>query len=164
AGASAKRRGRGPRRLARTFARRAEAKRPMVEGGIVSAGRLAAARAVDLFFERLQADGADEDIAAHDVARRAVEAERLGELEVLLNWGFDLVAGHVLLDPRDVEADVLRGRECARLVRLAAAAEQPLMEFEIFLAAGVVLHAHRRRNLRRLDRTLTQHREFLEHE
>jgi hypothetical protein len=38
------------------------------------------------------------------------------------------------------------------------------MEFEIFLAAGVVLHAHGRRNLRRLDRTLAQHREFLEHE
>src|SRR5215831_725029 len=105
-----------------------------------SAGRLAAARAVDLFLERIQADRADEDIVAHDVAGRAVEAERLGELEVFLDRGFDLVARHVLLDPRDVEADVLGGRERARQVRLATAAEQLLMEFEIFLAAGRVLH------------------------
>src|SRR5262249_60029510 len=91
----------------------------IVEERIVSAGRLAAARAVNLFPERVEADGADDDIAAHDVAGRAVEAERLGELEVLLDGGFDLVARHVLLDPRDVEADVLRDRDCAPPVRLA---------------------------------------------
>src|SRR5215469_5958851 len=49
------------------------------EARLSSAGRLAAARAVDLFLERVQADRADEDIVAHDVAGRAVEAERLGE-------------------------------------------------------------------------------------
>src|SRR6266404_1416405 len=146
------------------FTRHAAAWRPIVEAGIGSAGRFAAARAVDLFLERVQADRADEDIVANDVAGRAVEAERLGELEVFLDRGLDLVARHVLLDPRDVETDLLGGRECARQVRLAAPAEQLLMEFEIFLAAGLVLHAHGRRNLRCLDRTLAQHRKLLEHE
>src|SRR5215467_8332624 len=160
----ARRLARAPARAQLAFTRRAAARRPIVEARLGSAGRLAAARAVDLFLERVQADRTDEDIVAHDVAGRAVEAERLGELEVFLDRGFDLVARHVLLDPRDVEADVLGGRERARQVRLATAAEQLLMEFEIFLAAGRVLHAHGRRNLRRLDRTLAQHREFLEHE
>src|SRR5215470_2647294 len=160
----ARRLARAPARAQLAFTRRAAARRPIVEARLGSAGRLAAARAVDLFLERVQADRADEDIVAHDVAGRAVEAERLGELKVLLDRGFDLVARHVLLDPRDVEADVLGGRECACEVRLAAAAEQLLMEFEIFLAAGRVLHAHGRRNLRRLGRTLAQHRELLEHE
>src|SRR6266536_28573 len=54
-------------------------------------------------------------------------------------------------------------RELARQVRLAASAEQLLMEFEIFLAA-LVLHTHRRSHLRRLDRAFAQHRKFLEHE
>src|SRR3984893_3150002 len=74
------------------------------------------------------------------------------------------VARHVLLEPPDVEADLLGGREGARRLRLAAPAEQLLMEFEVFLAAGLVLHAHGRRNLRCLDRTLAQHRKLLEHE
>ena len=38
------------------------------------------------------------------------------------------------------------------------------MEFEVLLAAGLVLHAHRRCDLRGLHRTLAQHGEFLEHE
>src|SRR5215467_14283419 len=130
----ARRLARAPARAQLAFTRRAAARRPIVEARLGSAGRLAAARAVDLFLERVQADRADEDIVAHDVAGRAVEA------------------------------DVLGGRECACKVRLAAAAEQLLMEFEIFLAAGRVLHAHGRRNLRRLGRTLAQHRELLEHE
>src|SRR5262249_14287892 len=49
------------------------------------AGRLAAARGIHLFLERVEADGAHHDIAAHDVARRAVEPERVGELEALLD-------------------------------------------------------------------------------
>src|SRR5712671_4705138 len=63
------------------------------------AGRLAAACGVNLFLERIEADRADHDVVAHDVARRAVEAERVGELEVLFDGGFDIVARHVLLDP-----------------------------------------------------------------
>src|SRR5262249_9967826 len=39
-----------------------------------SAGRLAAARGVDLFLQRIEADRADYDVGAHHVARRAVEA------------------------------------------------------------------------------------------
>src|SRR5260370_39106326 len=122
------------------FPRRVAAWRPIVEAGIGSAGRLAAARAVDLFLERVQADRADEDIVAHDVAGRAVEAERLGELEVFLDRGLDLVARHVLLDPRDVETDLLGGRQCARQVRLAAPAQQLLIEFKIFLPSPLALH------------------------
>src|SRR3954469_11158552 len=64
----------------------------------LSARRLAAACRVDLFLERIGADGADDDIGAHNVARRAVEAERLGQFEALLDRGLHLVARHVLLD------------------------------------------------------------------
>src|SRR6266852_2258019 len=123
-----------------------------------STGRLAAARGVDLLLERAEADRAD-----HDLAGRAVEPERLGELEALLDLRLDLVAPHVLLDARDVEADFLGDRERARLVRLAAAAEQLEVELEVFLA-GLVLHARGRRDLRRLHRSLAEHGKFLEHE
>src|SRR5262252_8030725 len=104
---------------------------PLARGG--SARRLAATRGVNLFLESIEADGADDDILAHDVARRAVEAQRLGELEAFLDRGFHLVARHVLLDLRDVEPDLLRRRQGARLVGLAAPAEQLLVELEIFL-------------------------------
>src|SRR5215469_596081 len=128
-----------------------------------SAGRLAAARGVQLFLEGAEPDRADHHVAANDVARRAVETERLGELEALLELRFHLVARHVLLDLRHVEADLLGDRQRARLVGLAAAAEQLLVELEIFLA-GLVLHARRGGDLRRLHRALAQHGEFLEHE
>ena len=75
----------------------------------------------------------------------------------------DLVALQVLLEPRHVEADFLGGRERPRLVDLAAAGEQLLVEVEILLA-GLVLHAHRDRDLRGLDRAGPEHREFLEHD
>src|SRR6266481_1103334 len=126
------------------------------------AGRLAAARGIHLFLERVEADSTDHHIAAHDVARRPVEPERVREFEVLLDGGLDLVARHVFFDSRDIESRVLRGGKRARFVRLAAPAEQLLMELEIFLAT-LILHAHRRRNLRRLNRTLAEDREFLEH-
>src|SRR5262249_60088678 len=113
------------------------------------AGRLAAARGIHLFLERVEADGAHHDIAAHDVARRAVEPERVGELEALLDGGLDLVARHIFFDARDIESDLFRGCKRASLVRLAAAAEQLLMELEILLAI-LILHAYRLRNLRRL--------------
>ena len=54
----------------------------------------------------------------------------------------------------DVETDLLGDRERARLVDLAAAAKQLLVELEIFLAAGLVLHAHGDGDLRRLHRAL----------
>ena len=64
----------------------------------------------------------------------------------------------------DVEADLLDDRERARLVDLAAAGEHLLVELEILLAAGLVLHAHRDRDLRGLRRAFAEHREFLEHD
>ena len=63
-----------------------------------------------------------------------------------------------------VEADFLGDRERARLVGLTAAAQQLEMEFEIFLAAALVLHAHGSRDVRRLHRAFSQHRKLLEHE
>src|SRR4029453_12218689 len=128
-----------------------------------SARGLAAACGINLFLERVETDRADDDIGANHIARRAVEAERLGQLEAFFKGSFDLVAGHVLLQACHVESDVLRGCERTRKVRRAASAEQLLVEFEIFLAA-LVLHAHGRSHLRRLDRAFAQHREFLEHE
>src|SRR3954464_15713272 len=81
-----------------------------------SAGRLAAARDADLFLEALEADGADHDLLADHVARRAVEAHVLGELEVLLDGRLDLGAREILLDLRGVEAGFLGGCDGARLV------------------------------------------------
>src|SRR5262245_16643404 len=78
----------------------------LARGG--SACRLAATRGVNLFLKSIEADGADDDILAHHVARRAVEAQCLGELEAFLDRGLHLVARHVLFDLRDVEPDLLR--------------------------------------------------------
>src|SRR5215469_7842539 len=125
-------------------------------GGRLSPGRalraagLAAAGDVDLLLERGEPDGADHDLLADDVARRAVEAERLGDLHVLIDRGAHLVGRHVLLQARHVEAGLLGGRERVRQVGLTAAAEQPLVEIEVLLAR--VLHADRDRDLGGLDR------------
>src|SRR5215207_6526099 len=99
------------------------------------ANGLAAARVVDPLLERGEADSADHDIAAYHIARRAVEAECLRELEALLQRRLHLFAGHVLLQPRHVEADLLGDCDRARFVGLTAAGEQLLVKFEIFLAA-----------------------------
>ena len=50
-----------------------------------------------------------------------------------------------------------------RLVGLTAAAEQLLVELEVFLA-GRVLHAHGHRDAGGLDRAFAEHRKFLEDE
>src|SRR6266849_5838197 len=51
----------------------------------------------------------------------------------------------------------------ARLVGSASAAEQFLVEVEIFLA-GRILHPYRDRDLGGFNRASAQHREFLEHD
>src|SRR5437588_6857353 len=129
----------------------------------MSAGGLAAARGVDLFFERVEADRADDDVAADPVARCAVKAERLGQLEAFLELPLDLLAPHVLFDASHVEADFFRDGQRTRLVRRAAAAEQLLVEFQIFLAR-FVLHANGGSDLRGLYRSLAQDWKLLEHE
>src|SRR5215831_16758583 len=113
--------------------------------GGLRAVRLAAAGDVDPLLEGIEADRADHQLGADHVARRAVDPERLGELHALLDRGAHLVAPHVLLDACDVESRLLGGGERARLVGLAAAAEQPLVEIEVLLAR--VLHADRDRDL-----------------
>src|SRR6266851_7510677 len=102
----------------------------------VSARRLAATRVVDLFLEGLEADRADHHVGADHVARRAVHPERLGDLVALLERCLDLVARKVLLDAPDIETDLLGDRQRTCLVDRSAAAEQLLVELEIFLAAG----------------------------
>src|SRR5207342_1065106 len=93
-----------------------------------SAGRrLAAAGGVDVFLELVEADGADHDIGADHVARRAVEPKLFGELQVLLDGLANLVAGQIFFDPRDVESGLLGGGKRACLVGLTAAAEQLLV-------------------------------------
>src|SRR6185437_12135582 len=84
------------------------------------AGRLAATRDVDLLLERVEPDRADDHLRPDDVARRAVETERLGELHVLFDRGLHLVAVHVLLEARHVEAGFLGGLQRTRHVGLAA--------------------------------------------
>src|SRR5690242_12769241 len=87
-----------------------------------SAGGLAAACDADLFLQALEADRADHDLLADDIARRAVQAHLLGELEVLLDGRLDLGAREILFDLRGVEAGFLGRGHRARLVGLTAAA------------------------------------------
>src|SRR5688572_28808705 len=111
-------------------------------------GGLLHPRGLDLLPQHREADGPDHHVVVDDVAWRAVEPERLGELHAFLQGRLDLVALEVLLQPRHVEADFLGDGKRARLVDLAAPGEQLLVEFEILLA-GLVLHPHRDRDLRR---------------
>src|SRR5882672_2448491 len=99
-----------------------------------SARRLAAAGDADLFPQAVDADRADHHLLADHVARRAVHAHRLRELEVFLDRGADFRARTVLLELRDIEAGVLGGGQRARLVGLALAGEELLGEVEILLA------------------------------
>ena len=68
----------------------------MAIGGSPKQPRLLA-RAPDLLLERRQPDRADHDFGADDVARRAVEPQRFGDVHVLLEGGLGFVPGHVLL-------------------------------------------------------------------
>jgi hypothetical protein len=106
-----------------------------------SAGGLAAAGLLTLALQRFEAHGADHDVVADHVARRAVEAEPLGELEAFLE-----ARARPLRSSCRARSGPRRGRppwhgERARAVDLAAAGEQLLVEVEILLA-GLVLHAH----------------------
>src|SRR3954451_4745126 len=87
----------------------------------------AAAGGVDVFLELVEADGADHDIGADHVARRAVEPELLGELQALFERLANLVAGQIAFDPHHVQAGLLGCSKRARLVGLTAAAEQFLV-------------------------------------
>src|SRR5580692_1749421 len=88
----------------------------------------------DFLLQRVEADGAHHQFGADHIARRAADAEGVGELHVLVDGGLDFVAVHILLDPRHVEAGVLGGRERVRLVGRTAAAKKLLMEFDVLLA------------------------------
>src|SRR6476659_2729974 len=68
-----------------------------------STRRLAATGDADFFLEVIKADRADHHLLADHVARRAVHAHRLGELEVLLDSGAYLRARQILLDPGRIE-------------------------------------------------------------
>src|ERR1700733_4532096 len=117
----------------------------------------------EFLFQGVQSHGADNQLGADHIARRAVDAERVGELHILVDRGLDLVAVHVLVDPRHVEAGVFGGGKRVRLVGRAASAQELLVEFDVFLA-GRILHARRDRDMRGFDRTFAQDRKFLEHE
>src|SRR5579885_162314 len=126
------------------------------------AGRLAATGRVDLFAQTIEADSADDDIVADDVTRRAVEAQRLGQLHVLVERLVDFGALHVLLQFVHVEPDLLGDCEGALAVDMAAAAEHLGVEFKVLLA-GLVLHAHGDGDLGSRYRGRPEHREILEH-
>ena len=90
--------------------------------------------AASLLLQAVDADRADHDFIADHIAWGAADAERVGELHALIDRLFHLVAVHVLLDARHVEADFLGDRERARLVGRAAAAQQLLVKFDVLLA------------------------------
>src|SRR5262249_8903450 len=105
---------------------------------VTSAGRLAAACDADLLLQAVKADSADHDLLADHIARRTVQPHVFGELEVLFDGCLDLGAGEIFLDLRGVEASVLCRGHRPGLVRRTAAAEQLLVEVEIFLAGGIL--------------------------
>src|SRR5215469_10779800 len=105
-------------------------------------------------------DRTKEEVIAYHVAGRAADADRAGELDVLGDRRTDLIARHVAFERSEVEALIQRRHERPLLANRAAAAQELLMEAEILLSAGV-LHAHRHRNARRLNRLGPQDRQFL---
>ena len=115
------------------------------------AGRFAASRAVDLFLERREADGAEHYVAADNIGGGAGEAEDFRKPEALLEARAHFVAVEVAFDLRYVEADFLGSGDRAGLVDLAPAGQQLLVKFEILFAA-LVLHAHRGADAGRVDR------------
>src|SRR5579883_1465485 len=128
---------------------------------LASAGGLAAAGDADLLLQAIEADGADDDLLADHIARRAVETHVLGKLHVLLDRRLDLGARHVLLDARGIVAGILGRSHGAGLVGRPAAAEPLGVEVEIFLR---ILHARGDRDLGRFHRALAQHRKLLQHD
>src|SRR5262249_27863607 len=110
--------------------RRAPASAVTVERA--SAGGLAAARDADLLLQALEADRANHDLLADHVARRSVQAHFFGKLHILFDGRLDLGAREILLDPRGVEAGVLCRSHGTGLVGDPSAAEQLLVEVEIF--------------------------------
>src|SRR5437667_5952084 len=99
------------------------------QGGAASRELLSSG--IYFFPERGEADRAHDHLGAHDVARGAVKAQRLGDAHVLLDRGPDLVARHILLEPRQVEAHLFGGRERVRAIGWTAAAQQLLMELQV---------------------------------
>src|SRR5580704_12889379 len=63
----------------------------------------------DFFLQGVEPNGAHHQFGADHIARRAADAERVGELHILVDRGLDLVAVHILLDPRHVEAGIFGG-------------------------------------------------------
>src|SRR5262245_15389842 len=126
-----------------------------------SAGSLAAAGGIYLFSQRFEANRADHDIVADHVAWGAAETERLGKFEALLQRRLYFRTRQIFFEPGHIETNVLGNRQRARLIGLAATAQQLLVKFEIFFA-GLVLHADRHSDLRGLERAGTENREFLE--
>ncbi len=78
-----------------------------------------------------RAHGADHDLLAHHIGRRAVDAQQLGEAHVLGQHLLHLRRLHVALQARHVGADLAGDLEGAGAIGLAAAAEQLLVEFEV---------------------------------
>src|SRR5579862_3411453 len=69
------------------------------------------AQCVDFLFQLVVPDSSDHELIADHVARCAVDAERVGKLQILGNRGFDFVAVHVLHETPHVEADLLGNSE-----------------------------------------------------
>src|ERR1700689_2025652 len=84
----------------------------------------------ELLFQGIESHGADNQLGADDIARCTADAERVGKLHILVDRDLDLVAVHILLDPRHVEARVFGSRKRVRLVGRAAAAQQLLVEVD----------------------------------
>ena len=91
---------------------------------------------LDLLFQFVEPDGAHHHLVADHVGRRAADAERIGELHVLVDRRLHLVAVHVLLEAGHIETDLLGDGERARLVGRAAAAEELLVKLDVFLSAS----------------------------
>ena len=124
----------------------------------------AATREIDLGLDRVQPDGTDEHVVADDIGRRPVDAHRFRKHEAFRQRCLDFLAGHIFFQAARVDADFLGNRKGARFVSLTTAVVHLLMEVEVLLTGGPVLHMQCDCDLGGLGRSFTQHGELLEHD
>ena len=147
---------RGRRRASRRFGRDGRRASPSTSRRLH-----AVAGALDLLEQHVDADRADDHLPRRDIGRRAGQRQLGGELIDLGEGGADLVRLHLRLELFDIDADFPGNRDRPLAVYLPALAEQGVVEGEVFVRRDDVEGDP---DLRRLDRSLAEHREFLEHD
>src|ERR1700677_2416871 len=128
-----------------------------------SAGGVSAfVNGVDLVFELVVTDRADDDVLTEDESWRTVDLEGVGELHDLAQARLDLGALHVLGELVQVEAELAGDGERLYLADGPVSRKQLRVEDPELVARQLI--ARGAGHLRRLDRTRSQNRIILENQ